>query len=334
MSSFYTDIPDEVYDKTHDFYSSDGLKRLRPRSSSQLETTHHTAGGGGPGNKSDLLHSVYMAAGIHFHITEEDLKDLPRRFETGNVKARFNWFGALCLAGIGMFVEAYVIITTGQIKTIWHSAYPTCFEPNESQTCPQNIQCCGLFPNTPEDTDGVCSVDTSSSPFCDAEGSYQEDFLCKEGAINSISYSEFAGIMIGMLVFGSLVDSIGRNATGILVSSFMVVGVTVMTFVNSENAQTLFLIWSIFFGLFGLGVGGEYPLSASNAAELQAQVKEEAKLDDEELRQFRIMRDHERTTRRGETIGFVFAMQGVGATVGSVFLLVLIYFSAQAKVEW
>jgi hypothetical protein len=45
------------------------------------------------------------------------------------------------------------------------------------------------------------------------------------------------------------------------------------------------------------------------------------------------MRDHERTARRGETIGFVFAMQGVGAVTGSVFLLVLIHFAGQSYVE-
>ena len=51
-----------------------------------------------------------------------------------------------------------------------------------------------------------------------------------ENIIHSISYSEFAGIMIGMVIFGSLADIIGRNAAGILTSVFMLGGVTVMAF--------------------------------------------------------------------------------------------------------
>jgi hypothetical protein len=339
----YTDIPDEVYDKTHVFFSSDGVQLLPPISSSRMsasvvangdERTEHEPTVGSDPPKSNLMHSVYLAAGIHHHITEEDLDLLPRRFEAGSAKARITWFGTLCLAGIGMFVEAYVIITTGQIKTIWHAAYPACWEPGKNQQCPDNIECCGLFPNTPKDANGVCSLDTADQPVCTPEGTFQEDFLCEEGIVNSISYSEFAGIMIGMLVFGSLVDKIGRTGTGIIVSSFMVVGVTIMTFIYSESTETMFVIWSLFFGVFGLGVGGEYPLAASNAAAHQAQAKEEAKMDEEEMRQFRIMRDNERTVRRGETIGLVFAMQGVGAVTGSIFLLVFIYFSGQERVEW
>ena len=41
----------------------------------------------------------------------------------------------------------------------------------------------------------------------------------------------------------------------------------------------------------------------------------------------------EKTARRGETIGFVFAMQGVGAVVGSLFLVILIYFAGEENVE-
>ena len=125
-------------------------------------------------------------------IDSQELDELPRRFEAGSSKARLTWFGALCLAGIGMFVEAFIIITTGQIKTIWHSGYPTCFTPDESVSCPNNIQCCGLFPNTPPDTCGV-----SGSDMCNADGTYNDNMLCSNAIIGSISYAEFVGIMLG-----------------------------------------------------------------------------------------------------------------------------------------
>lgn len=64
---------------------------------------------------------------------------------------------ARCVSsGIGMFVEAYLIITTGQIKSIWHAAH---------MLCPQNIACCGLYPNTPVSEDGSCAVETSGNVF-------------------------------------------------------------------------------------------------------------------------------------------------------------------------
>lgn len=56
-------------------------------------------------------------------------------------------------------------------------------------------------------------------------------------------------------------------------------------------------------------------------------------MEDEERHRLRVMRDHERTARRGETIGCVFAMQGVGAVTGSLFLIVLIYFAGEGTVE-
>ena len=134
-------IPDEVFDRTHDFYDAKGGKVSSLRKSSVVPNSN------GADADDTLLQSVYLAEGIHHHITEDALEDLPDRVQGGSVKAHLSWFGALCLAGIGMFVEAYLIITTGQIKSIWHAAYPTCWEPHKDMVCPENIQCCGLYPN-------------------------------------------------------------------------------------------------------------------------------------------------------------------------------------------
>ena len=56
-------------------------------------------------------------------------------------------------------------------------------------------------------------------------------------------------------------------------------------------------------------------------------------MDDAERHHVRFVRERERTARRGETIAMVFAMQGVGAVVGSVFLVCLIYFGEQGRVD-
>jgi hypothetical protein len=345
-----SDISDELFDSHHVYYADKGEQihvppRLRSRSvRSVVHGIEEEGDGEGEERRSrgedDVWHSVYLATGVSVHpvgsVHVESLQGRPED-DRSSVKARFNWFGALCLAGVGMFVEAYIIITTGQVKTVWHAAYPTCWEPTKDQHCPDNIRCCGLFPNTPVDDDGgTCAVDTGNQFTCTADGTYREGAVCKESVIASISYTEFACIMVGMVAFGVLGDAIGRNSAGILTSILMFAGVTVMAFVDTvqDDLQRMFLIWAVFFGVFGLGVGGEYPLSASNAAERDYQAVEEAKGEDEDHRRLRVLRDQERTARRGETIGMVFAMQGIGAVVGSTFLLVLLYFSGQCRTEW
>lgn len=117
MSSFLNEVPDATFDRTHDYFDANGQKLSSPAKTSDGTTIlkgHQEEG-------LELLHSVYLAAGIHHEITEEVLEDLPRRYEAGSVKAHLTWFGALCLSGIGMFVEAYIIITTGQVKSVWHA---------------------------------------------------------------------------------------------------------------------------------------------------------------------------------------------------------------------
>lgn len=167
------DIPDEVFDNTHDYYDATGDKIDTSKRSVQVDTTDTAAFD----NEDDaLLHSVYLAEGIHHHITEDILEELPDRVQGGSIKAHLSWFGALCLAGIGMFVEAYLIITTGQIKSIWHAAYPTCWEPEDEVLCPENIACCGLYPNTPVNGDGTCAVGATDA-VCDVDGTYNENML-------------------------------------------------------------------------------------------------------------------------------------------------------------
>lgn len=49
--------------------------------------------------------------------------------------------------------------------------------------------------------------------------------------------------MVGMVIFGSLADIIGRNAAGIMTSLCMLGGVTVMAFIDHPNFNTMFIIW-------------------------------------------------------------------------------------------
>ncbi len=72
-------------------------------------------------------------------------------------------------------------------------------------------------------------------------------------------------------------------------------------------------------------------MTAANEASHHVELLEEASLDDAERHQLRVLRKRERTVRCRETIAMVFAMQGVGAVVGSIFLVCLIYFGNQKR---
>ena len=95
--------------------------------------------------------------------------------------------------------------------------------------------------------------------------------------------------MLGMVSFGLIADLIGINKAGMLSALLSVVGVTVMTFYSSDDLTTQFLMYSIFFGLFGLGVGGEYPLTAAGAAQHHHDTIAEAQAEDTAQRQIRIL---------------------------------------------
>lgn len=276
--------------------------------------------------RNGLISSVFLASGLHGHNHEGE--ELPPRVQIATTKAKIKWFGALCVTGIGMFVEAYIIITTGQIKTVWHDAYPTCFVPDEEMVCPDLIQCRGLFPNTPETVEGT------NPNWCQDDGTYKDELLCTPGVISSLSFVEFAGIMLGMLTFGKLADLMGNQSAAILAAFLQLIGIVMMTFFYTANLNTMFIVFNLFFGVFGLGVGGEYPLTAASAAAHHAESAEEAMLDSEERHKVRMLREKARSARRGETIAMAFAMQGVGAVIGSVFLLCLLYLGNQDKIDW
>ena len=94
--------------------------------------------------------------------------------------------------------------------------------------------------------------------------------------------------MLGMISFGAIADLIGVNNAGILTALLSLMGVFVMTFMTSEDLTTQFLVYAIFFGIFGLGVGGEYPLTAAGAAAHHSDTVEEAALDNSDERRMRV----------------------------------------------
>ena len=87
--------------------------------------------------------------------------------------------------------------------------------------------------------------------------------------------------MIGMISLGVLSDKIGRRYGSIITATFMSlssIGMVCITFIygntngnndndNNDDSNLLFTCMSTLLFLFGIGVGGEHPLSASSASE-------------------------------------------------------------------
>eukprot|EP00956_Cyclotella_meneghiniana_P016193 scaffold25473_cov53-Cyclotella_meneghiniana.AAC.3 len=151
--------------------------------------------------------------------------------------------------GLGLFGESYLLFSIGTLKPIWETLYPSCFDELDDTEC--------------------------AHPYL----SYK-----------SITYSVVTGVMIGMVLLGILANTFGRRRGSILTASLMTLGAVCMTISSiafSSNPSILFPIMSFSLFVFGIGVGGEYPLSASSASE-RAMVAMKERRDAESDHEIRI----------------------------------------------
>ena len=102
----------------------------------------------------------------------------------------------------------------------------------------------------------------------------------------AISAVALCGALVGQALFGALADCVGRKSIyGLALAIMIFTGLTQsMTFGTTPQAMVGTLCFWRF--LLGVGVGGDYPLSAT------------------------IMSEYSSTVSRGAYIGSVFAMQG------------------------
>ena len=131
--------------------------------------------------------------------------------------------------GLGLFGESYLLFSVGTLRPFWETLYPSCFDVNDKSEC--------------------------AHPYL----SYK-----------SITYSVVLGVMFGMVVLGILANSIGRRKGSIITASLMAFGSMLLTLSSmflSSMPSVLFPAMSCSLFIFGIGVGGEYPLSASSASE-------------------------------------------------------------------
>ncbi len=112
------------------------------------------------------------------------------------------------------------------------------------------------------------------------------------------------GAFVGALVFGRLADIVGRKKVYALVAAIMIVGAVA----SACAPDFLFLVVSRF--VLGLGIGGDYPVSAV------------------------LMSEYSNRADRGRLVGLVFSMQALGLVVGPLVALGLVESGVGHQVTW
>ncbi len=126
---------------------------------------------------------------------------------------------------------------------------------------------------------------------------------CNQSARHNDSNIEICGIIGGMIILGVLADYLGRKWGSRTTMAIMLVG-GILLCSASGSASAFLTVFLTGLFTFGFGVGGEYPLASSSAAE-------------------RAEADPEIRKRRGETVILVFSQQGWGNFINTLVIIIL-----------
>lgn len=129
--------------------------------------------------------------------------------------------------------------------------------------------------------------------------------VCPSNLSDSLTYSQVSGIIAGQLFIGFFADRIGRKYGSIMTASIMLVFGILITASSGSNENNLFIMFTVVQALFGVGVGGEYPVASTSANE---RAEENAHLQN----------------KRGETVVLVFSMQGWGNLFNTWIILAIL----------
>jgi MFS family permease len=227
----------------------------------------------------------------------------------------YRWWTECAWPGLGLFGESYLLFSIGILKPLWQELYPTCF-------------------------------------------TYE---TCSARLLRSLTYSVVLGIITGMLVVGYLANSMGRRRGSLLTATLMsggAIGLTVVAWgghhmMMNNNPARVFQCMSILLFIFGIGVGGEYPLSASSASERAMEELRKRRQQEEEQQEMLAAADNANAAaaaaaateptpppalyeaknsldQRGQRIQLVFTMQGAGIFINTIIMAALLLLTGQS----
>jgi PHS family inorganic phosphate transporter-like MFS transporter len=119
-----------------------------------------------------------------------------------------------------------------------------------------------------------------------------------------VTGSAILGAFIGAFVFGRIADIFGRKVVYTTVAAIMIVG----AIASALAPSFLFLVFARL--ILGLGIGGDYPVSAV------------------------LMSEYSNRADRGRLVGLVFSMQAVGLIVGPLVGIVLLSSGVGDPLAW
>ncbi|KAI1096142.1 MFS general substrate transporter [Rostrohypoxylon terebratum] len=133
---------------------------------------------------------------------------------------------------------------------------------------------------------------------------------CSANWVAAVSYLEIIGIMVGQVAVGIIGDWIGRRWGLIQDALVMFLGLLMLTGSWGVTLQgwVIMYAWSLF--VYGIGVGGEYPITATSSMENAVTAGRLSTRDDR--------------LHRGRKVTMAFLMQGWGQFVNQVVLIVLL----------
>ncbi|KAI7844838.1 hypothetical protein COHA_001492 [Chlorella ohadii] len=239
------------------------------------------------------VHSVHLRdlkpgdlfAISRLRITNRDLEEPPPPPHRNPVVRALRWWRSWALPGAGMFIEAWMIFAIGNIKPLLAIDMPNCF-------------------------------------------GHQQPYSCDQTASDSVTYVEVSGIIVGMLALGFFADIIGRKWGSRLASTTMLAWAASTLWPQQQRkprGSTSVQLASqthCFLPTYA-GVGGEYPVASSSAAEKAEGSK--------------AMR-----RRRGEAVVLVFSQQGWGNLANTLCIVLLLVMQGatdevtpqQANITW
>ena len=119
-----------------------------------------------------------------------------------------------------------------------------------------------------------------------------------------VTGAALAGAVVGALVFGRIADVLGRKSVYAFVAGVMIVGALASAF----SPNLFWLVVARF--VLGLGVGGDYPVSAV------------------------LMSEYSNRRDRGRLVAMVFSMQALGLLVGPLVALALLSSGIAPDLSW
>lgn len=139
---------------------------------------------------------------------------------------------------------------------------------------------------------------------------WKSNKICDKTWINAIDYLEICGIICGQILVGFIGDWIGRRWGLIQDATIMFIGLVMLvcSWGVTQNGWVICYAWSLFF--YGIGVGGEYPMTATSGME---NAVGSGKVSTREDR-----------LHRGRKVVSAFLMQGWGQFFNQVILIILL----------